>query len=162
MTENSVENPVCKACNANVRPGALFCYNCGSAVAPDLAVETEDIKGAVTSNLGFNGNANTENNSAKYAAPIDRPIDKPAGNFITPPIEKNAPLKDQKLNVQDDKKVKTAATADAAGKSRTQEIKKVEVIWEAPENSSNIWFVVASTILVLFALLILLAMLYIR
>jgi hypothetical protein len=40
--------------------------------------------------------------------------------------------------------------------------KKVEVSWEAHENAPNIWFLVISILLTLFAGLILMAMLYIR
>ena len=62
--------------------------------------------------------------------------------------------------MQEQTKLKTAASLRQ--KPRAQEIKKVEVVWEASENAPNLWFIIVSVILVLFAAGVLLAMLYIR
>ena len=34
MAETVVEKAVCAACDAEIRDESLFCYNCGTAVAP--------------------------------------------------------------------------------------------------------------------------------
>jgi predicted amidophosphoribosyltransferase len=47
MAEILVEKQICASCGANVRPGALFCYNCGGAVSsvPDK-IENKNGNGA--------------------------------------------------------------------------------------------------------------------
>lgn len=46
MADTMVKNATCRACDADVREGSLFCYNCGSAIEskPDLLVENGDKK----------------------------------------------------------------------------------------------------------------------
>jgi hypothetical protein len=47
-------------------------------------------------------------------------------------------------------------------KNRSAEGKQVEVIWEEPDSHVNVWFIIVSIILALFAVVVLLAMLYTR
>jgi predicted amidophosphoribosyltransferase len=53
MAEKFSENQFCRACGANIRQGALFCYNCGTTVAQDVALETANEKQNEASNFGF-------------------------------------------------------------------------------------------------------------
>ena len=135
MAEKFAENQFCRACGADVRRGALFCYSCGTAVAPDLAVETEEAKEDGASDFWFRGEIieeKNDKNSSNHFGKIEKPIDKPADPPISlQPIEKDAG-------------------------------KKVEFVWEAPENDSNPGFIIVTIILALFALGVLLLMLYIR
>jgi hypothetical protein len=145
MAETRVENQVCQACGAYVRPGSLYCYNCGSAV-----VETAKKNKYETGKLEFNGNLEIKSSNHTETAykPIDKPIDKP----FAEPFAKGAQAENKKLNVQPQNKIKTAASANQ--RLRQSENKTVEVVWEKPESSTSVWFVVASLILVLFALFI--------
>jgi hypothetical protein len=163
MAEKFVENQFCRACGADIRQGALFCYGCGSAVAADLGVGAEEAKQDGASNFWFRGEITEgkgENNSPKHRGTIDKPIEKPLENSVAIPVEKNSGSKDKKLVVQEPVKLKTAAAVRQ--KSRMTEGKKVEVAWEEPDSHANVWFIVVSIILTLFAVGVLLAMLYIR
>ena len=157
MAENVLENRVCKACKADVRPGSLFCYNCGSSVAPDLVVETKDAKGYSTSDLEFRGDINqekNENNSSNHVGILEKPIEKPIEKPFGIPIENNAEIKDKQIPLK--------SAASIRQKSRTAERQTVQVVWETPQNTPNIWFIIASIALIVFTIVILLVMLYVR
>lgn len=151
MTEKIVENQLCNSCNANVRAGSLFCYSCGSPVAPGA----DDLKNKKNNLTGIKGN----NNSPQAVEAADAPIGRPTEKLFPETAEKAADIKNKELNVQKKSKEKNAAGRQ---KSRNAEKKSVEIVWETPEDSAGIWFIAASMILVLFAVGILLAMLYIR
>lgn len=156
MAENTVGNRVCSTCGADVRPQALFCYSCGSSVAPEIEnnerveatdnarfqeeiVEPDIAAAKVTTNLNENH---------------DTPIEKPFDTLVEDKAEKKSPL-------QAETKLKSAAALRRGARTPAQK-KTVEVVWEEPENAPNIWFLLAAFILALFAVGILLAMLYIR
>jgi hypothetical protein len=165
MAEKFAENQFCRACGADVRRGALFCYSCGTAVAPDLAVETEEAKEDGASDFWFRGEIieeKNDKNSSNHFGKIEKPIDKPADPPISlQPIEKDAGKKVKNLPVaQEPVKLKTAPALRQ--KNRLSERKKVEFVWEAPENDSNPGFIIVTIILAFFALGVLLLMLYIR
>ena len=82
------------------------------------------------------------------------PIEKPSETLIEDKTEKNTPP-------QTETKLKSAAALRKSGRVAPQK-KTVEVVWEEPENAPNGWFLVAAFVLALFAVGILLAMLYIR
>lgn len=153
MSETKVENQVCQACGADVRPGSVYCYNCGSAV-----VETPKKNKYETGKLEFNGKL--ENKSSNHTETAYKPIDKPIDKPFAEPIAKSAQAENKKLNVQPQNKIKTATSANQ--RLRQSENKTVEVVWEKPESSTSIGFVVASLILVLFALFILWAAQYLH
>ncbi|HEX8735639.1 MAG TPA: zinc ribbon domain-containing protein [Pyrinomonadaceae bacterium] len=157
MTENPVENPVCNACGAPVRPQALFCYNCGSSLAPEI--EKTDLRDKATGatrqreEIFDENNAKTqpltdavENFDAPIAKPSEMPVEDGADKIPPAPAET---------------KLKSAASLRRSARTPAQK-KTVEVIWDEPESASNVWFLVAALVLALFAVGILLAMLYIR
>jgi hypothetical protein len=150
MAENLVENQICSACGAPVRPQALFCYNCGSQVAPEI----ENAAGEVWSDEITDGNRAETNLLPDLSETGAPPIQKPSDTLIENEAEKNPPP-------QAETKLKSAAALRRSGRVAPQK-KTVEVIWEEPENAPNAWFLVAAFVLALFAVGILLAMLYIR
>ena len=154
MAENPVENQICSACGAPVRPQAIFCYNCGSQVAPEIeTAPPDDAASEVWSDeiADENRAETTKLDSNESVAP---PIQKPSGTLNEDKAEKKSlPPTETKL--------KSAAALRRSGRVAPQK-KTVEVIWEEPENAPNAWFLVAAFVLALFAVGILLAMLYIR
>jgi len=150
MAENLVENRVCSACGAPVRPQALFCYNCGSAVAPEIEAEDEArLYDELADDHQAEPKAGT-NRDESHAAPIEKPFDTLVENKTG-----------EKSPAQAETKLKSAAALRRSGRIQPQK-KTVEVIWEEPENAPNVWFLVAAFVLALAAVGILLAMLYIR
>lgn len=147
MAEQVLEDKKCLECGENHRPGALFCYNCGSEVKEEL-----------------NGNEKLPNDEYK-TGPLKNleAIEKPVGI----PLETAKPSKEEKINnrekrvaVERETNLKTAASLRK--RKKPEEKKQVEVVWDVPERSSHTWFVLVSLILVLFALIMLMAMLYWR
>jgi len=157
MTENPVENPVCNACGAPVRPQALFCYHCGSSVAPEIEKtdrHNEAMSEAWQREEIFDENKAKTQLLADADENFDTPIAKPSETLVEDRPEKKSP-------VPAETKLKSAAALRRGARAATQK-KTVEVIWDEPESAPNAWFLVAALVLALFAVGILLAMLYIR
>ena len=156
MAKTLVEKEICDACGADVRPGSLFCYNCGGAVSEDLP------EPATNNNRKKAGGAPFQNDLAENSdlktmplqqdtvenfesRPVAKPIDKPAGGELfektqAPPLEKSS--------IQEEAKLKSAASLRRKAKSFQR--KTVEVVWEEPENAPNKWFPIVAIVLILF------------
>lgn len=121
-----------------MRKGALFCYNCGSSVAPEipLAAEKNGSDSLVRDDL-------VEENHT--------PITTKTNNFDKP-IEKPPVLEEPKL--------KSAASLRKRPKSVQK--KRVEIVWEEPESAPNAWFVLVGVLLTLFAVGIWLLAMYLK
>ncbi len=147
MAEMLVENQVCDACGADVRKGALFCYNCGGEVASEIVVAKND-KIETIDNTRFQENISKENGTEYKPSKVktkqevrDISVEEP----LAKPIEKTS--------LNEEAKLKSAATMRR--KSKIIQPKKVEIIWEEHENTSNVWFVLVAVFLTVFAAVIL-------
>ncbi len=151
MAEPQVKNQVCQACGADVRAGALFCYSCGSSVAPETIAALKDKK-----NIGevwFREGLTNEKNGSQ-STKIEQPI-------IEPPIVEQ--IRDKpiiKLPANEEPKLKSAAAMRR--QSKIIQPKKVEVFWEEHENAPNGWFIWATIILTIFAAVILYLAMYLK
>jgi len=135
MAETFVENQACNHCGADVRPASLFCYNCGSSVAPETVVALKDKESAGEARFrrivaeGKNGDKTDQ---------INQPIvEEVVDNSFT------------QSSVQTKTELKSAAAMRR--KSKTIQPKRIEVIWEEHENASNGWFILAAILLTLTA-----------
>ncbi len=147
MAEMLVENQVCDACGADVRKGALFCYNCGGEVASEIVVAKND-KIETIDNTRFQENISKENGTEYKPSKVktkqevrDISVEEP----IAKPIEKSS--------LNEEAKLKSAAAMRR--KSKIIQPKKVEIIWEEHENTSNVWFILVAVFLTIFAAVIL-------
>ncbi len=147
MAEMLVENQVCDACGADVRKGALFCYNCGGEVASEIVVAKND-KIETVDNTRFQENISKENGTEYKPSKVktkqevrDISVEEP----IAKPIEKSS--------LNEEAKLKSAAAMRR--KSKIIQPKKVEIIWEEHENTSNVWFILVAVFLTIFAAVIL-------
>ena len=129
MAETLVENRVCNACGADVRSNALFCYNCGSSVAPDIVVALKDKENVAGKSFRENGNSLKPDDQSVVAEVIDKPIPKP--------------------DLPEETNLKSAAAMRR--KSKSFQPKRIEVIWEEHENPPNGWFILVAIVLTLFA-----------
>ncbi len=147
MAETIIENQVCNACGADVREGALFCYNCGGNLASEIAVAKNDKNEA----LGdiqfqesiFDGNGDDSKQSGVETKQEIKEIFKEEP--IAKPIEKS--------NLNKETKLESAATVRR--KSKSIQPKKVEIIWEEHENAPNVWFILVAIFLTIVAAVIL-------
>jgi hypothetical protein len=153
MAETLVEKKICEACGADVRPGSVFCYNCGAAVSEDLAKpqksnDKKDVGDAwLQSDLAQNSDLKTTQlkRETVEAKPIEKPIEKPLSGELLEKIE-DKPI--EKTLIQEDTKLKSAA--NLRRKAKIYQKKTVEVVWEEPENAPNKWFPIVAILLILF------------
>ncbi len=156
MAETFVEKKICEACGADIRPGSLFCYNCGGAVSEVLPKPAKSNKKKDVSSVWFESDlaANSDLKTTQLkketvekveAKPIEKPIEKPT---ITEFLEQNAEKSSEKPLVQEDAKLKSAASLRR--KAKIYQKKTVEVVWEEPENAPNKWFPIVAILLILF------------
>ena len=146
MAETAVENLICQTCGADARPNALFCYHCGSSVAPELVVALKDRKNV--GNVRFHKIADEEKNGDKS---------EQIKQTIVEEIEDKPILKP---SLAEEPKLKSAATMRR--RSKSFQPKRVEIIWEEHENAPNGWFIAAAIFLTLFALGILYLAIYLK
>ncbi len=151
MAEIIVENQICSVCDADVRKDALFCYNCGSSVAPEIiapkADKTDD-ENQVVIKKDF-----TENGQKTSLKKL-----KNKQEYETSSLEEIAGKPIPKPEVQPETKLKSAASLRK--KSKVIQKKKVEIIWEEHENAPNVWFILAAILLTIFAGIIMWLALY--
>jgi len=146
MAETLVENQVCNHCGADVRPTALFCYNCGSSVAPETVVALKDKESAGEARFRriIEGGKNGDKNVQIKQIIVDESVDK----SIT------------QSSVQTETNLKSAAAMRR--KSKSIQPKKIEVVWEEHENAPNRWFILAAILLTLTAAGILYLAMYLK
>ena len=146
MAEILVENQVCNHCGADVRPTALFCYNCGSSVAPEIVIALKDKESAGEARFrriiaeGKNGDKNVQIKRIIAEEAVDKSITQ--------------------SSVQTETNLKSAAAMRR--KSKTIQPKRIEVFWEEHENAPNGWFILAAILLTLTAAGILYLAIYLK
>ncbi len=149
MGEMLVENQVCDACGADVRKGALFCYNCGGEVASEIVVAKND-KIETVDNVRFQESISKQSeNGTEFRQSEVETKQEVRDISVEEPIVK--PIEKSSLN--EEAKLKSAAAMRR--KSKVIQPKKVEVVWEEHENTPNIWFILVAVFLTIFAAVIL-------
>ncbi|MFN2391063.1 MAG: hypothetical protein ABR566_03755 [Pyrinomonadaceae bacterium] len=155
MAETLVENKVCNACGADVRPGALFCYSCGKSVTlrsdivdnnnnengGDIRLHDDIIKGnGNLDKLAKEGLLAEQNTQTRLEEFSEKTVTKP--------------------NIQEQVKLKSAASLRR--KSKILQKKRVEVVWEEQEDVPNIWFIIVAISLTIFAIIVVYLAMYLR
>lgn len=147
MSKTLVENKVCRSCGAEVRPGSLFCYNCGEAVAPEPATR-EQAAGKKTVKEAIIEAESEERGDFQTTRLDGRLAETGPADPIPKPGEKETP------------KLKSAASMRR--KPKTFQTKTIEVVWEEPDNAPNKWFPLVAFFLVLFVFLIFYLAMYLK
>jgi len=146
MAETLVENQVCNHCGADVRPAALFCYNCGSSVASETVIALKEKESA--GETRFRRIIAEGKNGDQIIQIKQNIVEEVAGK----PIKQSS--------VQTETELKSAAAMRR--KSKTIQPKKIEVVWEEHENAPNGWFTLAAILLTLTAAGILYLAIYLK
>ncbi len=132
-----VENKICAHCGADIRRDALFCYGCGSSVAPETIVALKDKNDYDGKTLVLERSENGSGKTTKLNEPqIENVPDKA---IPKPPPTNNAELK---------------SAAAMRRKSKIYQPKHTEIIWEERGSAINVWFVLSAIILTLLAAVI--------
>lgn len=150
MAETIVENQLCNACGVDVREGALFCYNCGGAVASEsIDEEKEQVSDVwLRENIVENGKNDT----------ITKQPKEELKEFTTAKKITDKPI--SKPGIQDEAKLKSAASMRK--KSATFQKKQVEVVWKESDDAPNGWFIIVAIILTLFAVVVFFLAMYLK
>lgn len=148
MAETLVKEKICRACGADVRPQALFCYNCGSAVAPEvpLAENNQGRKDKKWIEKDPAALARTENPPDKSAAGKNAPGGKP------PAVNGELKGAENSNNEKAAEGLKSAASMRRRGKPVQK--KRVEIVWEEHDNAPNGWFILVAVGLTILAVAI--------
>lgn len=150
MAETIVENQICNACGVEVREGALFCYNCGGAVASEVLDEEKE----KVSDVWLRENIVENGKNDK----ITKQPEEELKEFTA--VEKIADTPIQKPEIHTEAKLKSAASMRR--KSATFQKKKIEVVWKEHDNAPNGWFITVAIILTLFALVVFFLAMYLK
>ena len=139
MALTLVQNKVCNACGADVRPNSLFCYNCGKSIVEKTSEENL-IKAETSEEKVF------EEKETANSELID--------NQAVAAVDTEAP---EKTIIQEQAKLKSAA--GLRRKPKSVQNRTIEVVWEEHENAPNVWFLsVAIFIMILVGTILFLAM----
>ncbi len=134
MAQTSVENKICNACGSEVRPHALFCYNCGGAINAEIPIET---KNKNLSNTWVHQNVAEIEQDSKIESKKNSKKKKKGKTTKKPELQEY---------------IKLDSAAEMRRKPKTIQKKRVEeVVWEEYESAPNGWFILVSFILTLFA-----------
>jgi hypothetical protein len=154
MAKTLVEKEICDACGAEVRPGSLFCYNCGGAVSEEPVKPASSDKKENTNH--HNSGSDLADNDLKTKPlkmeavenfenqPVAKPVGKPSSGKLPEKFE-DRPI--EKPSIQEEAKLKSAASLRR--KAKIYQKKTVEVVWEEPENAPNKWFPIVAIVLIL-------------
>jgi hypothetical protein len=138
MPKAATDNVVCIACGADVRSEALFCYNCGGAIAvhPDAASGAAEVP------------VESEPNESVFAPTPEKIAPAP---IVEPAITNGSAAKAERKPL----------SAAMLRRKRAYNRQPVEVVWKEPAMPS-LMFVIASVIITIFAALILAAAFYLK
>lgn len=172
MAETLVENRTCGKCGVVVRKGALFCYNCGDTVAPEIPVaenntpptvelfreeRIEDAAEPVKPEPIKAEPVKTETLRVDRIEPLVeiRPEMAPTEEIR---LEKSSdePIKkpdsiEKRPDLIEEAKLKSAASLRRKAKPGLQKRKVEQIVWTGHENAPNAWFIVVALVLTLFA-----------
>ena len=141
MADIFVEKQVCTSCGADLRNGALFCYNCGGAVSgvPDK-IENKNGNSAHDDTVQRNNAARTQLKDKKSAIIARNKISEAE-------IGGEQKLDEPEQSAQEE--LKTAAALRR--KPKTIRKKEVEIVWEEQENPSSLLLILTALLLAIFA-----------
>ena len=157
-----LENKICNACGADVRPNALFCYSCGGAVTEsEKSVVLEDTKKS-SKNVAAEDPIRqdeqvpveklSENKAAETIETAEK-IEATEENKLTEKAEATEKIEttEKTETTETTEKVELKSAAALRRKSKSVQNKKIEVVWEEPETAPNVWFISVAIVLSIIA-----------
>lgn len=156
MAETSVKQKTCQACGADVRPNSMFCYNCGSSVT-NGKTEVSDVwlRESLAEENGETS-AQSHETTKLDAAVVEEKLAAPREIEEVEKTEKFP----KTTTIQEEAKLKSAAAMRRKAKSFQQ--KEVQVVWEDAEDASNAKLIIASVLLLIFAVAIVAIAFYLK
>lgn len=145
MAEPTVENVLCKACGADIREGALFCYGCGKSVAErSKSLQMPKPEPGLARDRDPSPRATAINIPRPDLSPLEIPDE---GKTETIPAAKNG--------------LKTRTASSLRRRAKSVNGSRVEVSWVKPEGPPLLFYVVTLAVGIA-AVLLVAAALYLR
>ncbi|HXG83831.1 MAG TPA: zinc ribbon domain-containing protein [Pyrinomonadaceae bacterium] len=157
MAQTFVENKICGVCGADVRPNALFCYNCGGAITVETKAEEKSPEKPFVYKIKKEKVKKEKVKKEPEQTVFD---EKTEQKVIVADAEIKEPEKDKNLEAEPKRELKSAASLRR--KSKSLERKIVEVVWEEHENAPNVWFISVAVVLAIVAAVILFLAMYLK
>lgn len=152
MAQTFVENKTCGVCGADIRPNALFCYNCGGAVTIETKPEEKSPEKPFV-----------------YKVKKEKVKKEPEPTVVIEETEQTriveaAEIKESKngKNLESKQKSELKSAASLRRKPKTLKRKTVEVVWQEHENAPNVWFISVAVVLTIIAALLLFLAMYLK
>lgn len=136
------ENKICPACAAEIRDGAVFCFNCGKSFEADPNPESAPSKPKVRARKVKSEEADVDEVPAETA----RTESEATGEAVEEKQEK----------------VRVRPAADGVKRPQRFSRREVEVEWAAPTEGPGASFVLGAAVLGAFSVLIFLIALYLK
>jgi hypothetical protein len=149
MVEDELNKQKCPECSSIVRQNSLFCFHCGASVAPQIKKKDGMSDAWFKENIVI-----PDENAVKISEPKTEVIVKK-----TIAEESVTPTKTPEINAVESTDVAKSTTESKSEEITSQKLKSasairtkpksvlrksVEIVWEEPEGSSNIWFILAA------------------
>lgn len=152
MAETLVKEKVCDTCGADIRPNSVFCYNCGSSVAPQVPLGAN--KTQKLSDGWFKGDLVEEKNNETVSEKVETKIVETEDEVRSDEIAETGFIEEttqeDKTEKRDLSKMDSAANLRRRGKSLQK--KRVEIVWEEHDNAPNGWFIFIALLLAVLAI----------
>ncbi|MEZ5344033.1 MAG: zinc ribbon domain-containing protein [Pyrinomonadaceae bacterium] len=144
-TKTAVDGDMCFECGVDIRPEAMFCYNCGSAVDADAAENDEISDAWFRESISEGEESDPDDGEKENNEEAVESVPSNSAEFVND--DTGTAKAKRKAKIRRKPKLKSAGTIRKNG-PKSHPRKKVEVVWEANENSPNLWFILASVVLV--------------
>lgn len=142
MAETLVKEKICNSCGAEVRPNAVFCYNCGSAVAPEVPLGVN--KTQKFSDNWFKGDLVEEKPEKIVSEKFETKIVEPENENQPEEIVSEPEIVEEKTTEAEPQKrdlSKMDSAANLRRREKSLQKKRVEIVWEEHDNAPNGWFI---------------------
>lgn len=152
MSQTFVENKICGICGADVRPNALFCYNCGGA----LIIEKQRAEETPENSLPPKVEQEVIKREPEQTVSME--------DTELSPVKENDAIKESERNEnsESNRKPDLKSAASLRRKSKSLDRKIVEVVWEEHENAPNALFISVALLLAIIAAVILFLAIYLK
>ena len=150
MAEVEIEIQKCSACSSEVRPNSQFCFHCGAAI------EAKSKNKGNMSDAWFKDSI-VEESKSQEVLPV---VAESKSEEVSEPKTVAVALEEEKNEENELKELKSAASIRNKPKKVLK--KSVEIVWEEPENSLNIWSVLIALLLIAIAAGLIVSAWYLR
>lgn len=172
MAEALIKNPVCAKCGEVARPKALFCFACGGEIVEagsEKSVSSAWFREDLTNESAAESDPSDDVEASDIESRTENPLEFDESDVAPEePVVEEPAVKQKTGNVSprkaeiSRKSQKLTSAADLRTRPKPVHSKRIEVVWEEKSDSPNFLFVAGGFALVLLAVIIFFASLYLK